>query len=82
MDSHEPTTVLVENGMKELEALECQNVISCFPFVLQEEGPTIREDGRVGQHFNLTQVPSDVEVDDYGFSLDYQVVIHFEMREK
>ena len=79
MDSHEPTTVLVENGMKESEALECQNVISYFLFVLQEEWPTTREDGRIGQHFHLTQVPSNVEVDDYGLSLDYQVTIHFKI---
>ena len=82
MDSHEPVAILVENGMREADALECQKAISCYPFVVQEEWPNSREDGKDGQHYNLTQVPSDVEVDAFGFSLDYQIAIHFEMGEQ
>ena len=67
--------------MKESKALECQNMIFCFSFVIQEKLSTTREDGRVGQHFNLIQVPLDVEVHKFGFSLDYQIAIHFEMGE-
>ena len=82
MDSHEPVAVLVESGMREANAIECQSAISCFPFVVQDEWPNSREDGKKGQHYNLTQVPSDVEVDAFGFSLDYQIAIHFEMEEE
>ena len=82
MDSHEPVAVLVKSGMREADALECQNAISCFPFVVQEEWPNSREDSKEGQHYNLTQVPSDVEVDAFGYSLDYQIAIHFELGEK
>jgi hypothetical protein len=30
-------------------------------------------------HFNLTQIPSDVEVGDHEFALDYYISIHFEI---
>ena len=33
------------------------------------EWPSKREDDIEGQHFNLTQLPFDVEVDDDGFSM-------------
>ena len=33
-------------------------------------------------HFNLTQIPLDVEVDDHGFALDYHVSIHFKLEGK
>ena len=39
------------------------------------------EDGIEGQHFNLTQLPFDVEVDENGFSLDYQISIYFELKD-
>ena len=29
-------------------------------------------------HFNLTQIPLEVEVGDHGFDLDYHISIHFE----
>ena len=81
MDSHAPVNTLVKNGMREKEARECQNAAISFPSVIQEEWPNSREDGKEGQHFNLTQIPSDVEVDKFGFSLDYQIAILFEMGE-
>ena len=81
MDSHAPVATLVKNGMREKEARECQSIVSSFPFVIQEEWPNSREDGKEGQHFNLTQIPSDVEVDKFGFSFDYQIAIFFEMGE-
>ena len=77
MDSHEPVIVLVEYCMKESEAHECQNTISCFPFIIQDEWSNTRDDGNEGQHYNLTQVPSDVEIDEFGFSLDYHITIYF-----
>ena len=36
-------------------------------------------DGIEGQHFNLTQIPFDVEVDEHGFALYYQIAISFEI---
>ena len=45
------------------------------------EWPSKREDGIEGQHFNLTQLPFDMEVDENGFSFDYQVAINFELKE-
>ena len=36
-------------------------------------------DGKEGRHFNLTQVPFDAEIDENGFSLDYQIAIAFEL---
>jgi hypothetical protein len=81
MDSHETVATLVKNGMREKEAKECQTAISSFPYVLQEEWPNSREDGKEGQHFNLTQIPSDVEVDKFGFAFDYQIAILFELGE-
>ena len=68
--------------MREKEARECQSSIPSFPFVIQEEWPNSREDGKIGQHFNLTQIPADVKVDKFGFSFDYQIAITFELGEK
>ena len=82
MDNHSSIAMLVKNGMREKEAKECQSTVNSFPFVIQEEWPNSREDGKEGQHFNLTQIPSDVEVDKFGFSLDYQIAILFEMGEQ
>jgi hypothetical protein len=79
MDTHTSVATLVKNGMREKEAKECQSAISSFPFVVQEEWPNSREDGKEGQHFNLTQIPSDVEVDKFGFAFDYQIAILFEL---
>ena len=56
MDSHVPVATLVKYGMREKEARECQSILSSFPFVIQEEWPNSREDGKEGQHFNLTQI--------------------------
>ena len=67
--------------MREKEARDCESTTPYFPFVIQEELPTSRDDGKSGQHFNLTQIPLDVEVDKFGFLLDYQIAIFFEMDE-
>ena len=38
-----------------------------------------RPDGIIGQHFNITQIPFEIETDpDTGLSLDYQVAIYFQ----
>ena len=63
------------------EAKEMQNAKPSFPYVPQTEWPSKREDEIEGQHFNLTQLPFDMEVDENGFSFDYQVAVHFERKE-
>ena len=70
---------LIRKGMEIDEATECQQAIPSFPFVIQEEWSSKREDGIEGQHFNLTQIPFDVEVDEYGFAFNYQISISFEI---
>ena len=75
------TRELMKKGIDFDEAKEMQNALPSFPFVLQMEWPSKRDDGIEGQHFNLTQLPFDVEVDKNGFSFDYQVSIHFELKE-
>ena len=82
MDANKLVATLVKNGMKKKKAKECQNALISFSFVIQEEWPNSRHDGKDGQHFNLTQIPFDVEVDKFGFSFDYQIAILFEMGEK
>ena len=50
-----------------------------FPRVLQKLWPTHRPDTVAGQHVNLTQLPSDIEVHPIThLSLGYQVLLHFE----
>ena len=70
---------LIGKGMEIDEAKECQNATPSFPFVIQEEWSSKREHEKEGQHFNLTQVPFDVEVDEHGFSLDYHIAIAFKI---
>ena len=70
---------LVKERMEIDEATEYQQATPSFPFVIQEEWPSKREDGIEGRHFNLTQIPFDVEVDEHGFVLDYQIAISFEI---
>ena len=61
------------------ETIKCQQAIPSFSFVIQEEWPSKSKDGKEGQHFNITQIPFDIEVDANGFSLDYQITICFEI---
>jgi len=78
----EPTlsvSELVKFGMSHDEALEHLEAVPSFPYILQEAWPSRRIDGKEGGHFNLTQVPSEVEVDEGGFVLDYQIAISFEL---
>jgi len=75
-------TELMKCGISKEEALDQVNSTPSFPYVLQEEWPSKREHGKEGGHFNLIQLPFDVEVDEYDFALDYQVAIFFEIGEK
>ena len=79
IDKMELISELIRKGMEIDEATKCQQATPSFQFVIQEEWPSIRGDGIEGQHFNLTQIPFDVEVDENGFALDYQIAIAFEI---
>ena len=72
-------SALIKKSMKIENAIECQNEISLFPFVIQEKQPSKRKDGKEGQHFNLTQIPFDIEVDEHGFFLDHHIAITYEI---
>ena len=63
-----------------LKAVVIMNLL-CTTANLQEKWPNSREDGKESHHFNLTQIPSDVEIDNFGFSLNYQIAIIFEIGE-
>jgi hypothetical protein len=63
------------------EAKEMQKSHPSFPYVPQMEWPSKRDDGIEGQHFNLTQLPFDMEVDENGYSYDYQIAVNFELNE-
>ena len=71
---------LIATGMPEVEAEELG--IHCkiaFPHVKQLLYPLERPDGKGGQHFNLTQLPIETEVDPgTGLYLDYHIAVHFE----
>ena len=79
VDSMELINELIRKGMEIDEATECQKAIPSFLFVIQEEWPSKRVDGIEGQHFNLTQIPFDLKVDENGIALDYQISISFEI---
>ena len=79
VDSMELISKLIRKGMEIDEATECQQATPSFPFVIQEEWPSKRMDGIEGQHFNLTQIPFDVNVDEHGFALYYQIAIFFKI---
>ena len=79
IDKMELISELIRKGIEIDEATECQQATTSFPFVIQEEWPSKKGDWIEGQHFNLTQIPFDVEVDGNGFALDYQIAISFEI---
>ena len=81
MECVETTRDLIKKNINFDEAKEMQKAKPSFPYVPQMEWPSKREDGIEGQHFNLTQLPFDMEVDENGFSFDYQVAINFELKE-
>ena len=72
-------TELVKKCMNEPEVHEMVESSPSFPFVAQEESHSKRTDGKDGMHYNLTQIPSDVEVGENEFALDYHISIHFEI---
>jgi len=80
---HSPSiSELVKKGVSQDEAMEYVNSTPSFPFVTQEKWPSTRPDGKEGIHFNLTQIPHEVEVGEHGFALDYHISIHFEVGDR
>ena len=67
-------------GMTEVEAEEMNHIGKiAFPHVKQLLYPLERPDGKGGQHFNLTQLPIETEVDPgTGLSIDYHIAVHFD----
>jgi hypothetical protein len=77
--NNEPLEDLVLQGYTKNEAEEMLQAIVAFPRVPQTLYPSTREDKVLGQHYNLTQIPFEVEVHpDTGLSLEYHVTIFFE----
>jgi hypothetical protein len=74
-----PTHTLMKNGFSDKEAKELQKAVFSYPHVAQTCFPKTRLDGIEGQHFNLTQLPFEIETDiDTGLSHDYHVAIYFQ----
>ena len=71
---------LIGMGISEGEAEEMSQLYKiAFPHVKQLLYPLERPDGKGGQHFNLTQLPIETEVDPgTRLSLDYHIAVHFE----
>ena len=71
---------LIEMGISEMEAEEMSKLGKiAFPHVKQLLYPLERPDGKGGQHFNLTQLPIETEVDPgTGLSVDYHIAVHFD----
>jgi hypothetical protein len=75
----EPLEDLMARGYIKIEAEELLQAIVAFPRVPQTLYPSVREDKVVGQHFNLTQIPFEIETHpDTGLALDFHVAIFFE----
>ena len=68
-----------KKGRSEKEAAELLASVFSYPHVGQTLFPLTRPDGIEWQHFNITQIPFEVETDpDSGLSYDYQVAIFFQ----
>ena len=75
-----PTTLhgLARSGFSEKEAKEFLKSVVSYPHVGQSCYPVSHPDGVPGQHYNITQLPFEIETDpDSGLSMDYQVAIYF-----
>jgi hypothetical protein len=78
---HESASItnLLELGLNEQEAHELSIAKVSFPMVSQNEWPHARDDQVRGQHYHLTQIPFDIEIDPAtGLALVYKIFLHFE----
>ena len=71
---------LIAMGIPDMEVEEMSHLNKiAFPHVKHLLYPLERLDGKGGQHFNLTQLPIETEVDPgTGLSLDYHIAVHFD----
>jgi hypothetical protein len=70
---------LVAKGYLRHEVEERENSIISFPRIPQTLYPSARSDKVLGRHYNLTQLPFEVETHpDTGLSLDFHITIYFE----
>ena len=70
----------VTRGIPRKEAEELDNVSISYPRVPQTLYPSERSDGIIGQHFNLTQLPQEIEIDPiFKLSLDFHIAIYFQL---
>jgi hypothetical protein len=70
---------LVAKGYIRVEAEEMETAIVAFPRIAQKLYPSKRSDKVLGQHYNITQLPFEVETHPAtGLSLDFHVTIYFE----
>ena len=70
----------ITRGISKVEATELEQVSVSFPRIPQLLYPNKRMDGIPGQHYNLTQVPSEIPIDPSTcLSLDFQISIHFQL---
>jgi hypothetical protein len=77
--SDESVDDLVAKGYIRAEAEEMESAIVAFPRTTQKLYPSKRSDKVLGQHYNITQLPFEVETHpDTGLSLDFHVTIYFE----
>ena len=70
----------VLRGVPRKEAEEMEGVAISFPRIPQIYYPGKREDGVLGQHLNLTQIPYDIPIDpNTCLALDFHVAIEFQL---
>ena len=63
---------------KEAEELECVSI--SYPRAPQTLYPSERIDGIIWQHFNIIQLPQEIEIDRISkFSMDFHIAIHFQV---
>lgn len=70
----------VTKGIPRAEAAKLKQVSISFPRIPQLLYPSTRTDGIPGQHYNLTEVPSEIPTNPSTcLSLDFQISIHFQL---
>ena len=72
---------LLKLGMDAHEVDDLINSTPSFSYVVQEEWSNVRLDGVEGNHFNLIQLPNELEVDEHGFSFNYQIALAFDNKD-
>jgi len=78
-----PKCDMLEMGYLESEARELQIAQVAFLRIFQTLWPSTRIDEAIGQHYHLTQIPFDVEMDNTtGYALVYQLVLHYSKPKK